>query len=100
MTKSWKEVERRVAKFFGGVRNFLSGAQGGGDVAVELPEGKVPHPHYWVEVKHFSSNLQGSVWGLMEATSRLAKKEKKIPVLVLHKKGSKHHLLCIYMEDV
>lgn len=100
MTKTWKEAERRVASFFGGVRNWLSGSSGGGDIAIEVPEGKVPHPHFYIEVKHFSENLQGSVWSLMEKTNQIAKKEKKIPILVLHKKNSKKHLLCIYMEDI
>jgi hypothetical protein len=98
VTKTWKAVELRIATFFGGVRNWLSGAEGGGDVAIEVEGGRIPHPTLYISIKHYSTRLSRSVWSLMEEAEREARKEKKKPVLVLHKKHSRKTLVCIWMD--
>lgn len=82
--KSWKDVERRVARFLGGERNPLSGGASRhtrGDVLLSSP--------VYVEVKHGASVPRSSA-----ALARLfltvegnARDEGKLPVLVLHPKG-------------
>lgn len=104
---TWKAVERRVAKFFGGVRNTLSGEQGGGDVAIVTrwddegrPIEQTPHPTYFVDSKHCKERLNPSVWTLMKETREKARREKKIPILVLHRLHQKQYILCIDLRDI
>lgn len=103
MNQTWKTVEARIAALFGGVRNWLSGANGGGDVAILVnpensQEGRIPHPTLWISQKHYTSRLNFSVWELLEQATREAKKENKKPILVLHKKYSRKALVATWMD--
>ena len=78
--KSWKKAERTVAHKLGGTRNPLPGRSGG------HTSGDVIHPALYVEVKQ---RARFAVLSTMRDTEEKAKKENKIPVLVLHEKGKK-----------
>ncbi|MBW1818704.1 MAG: hypothetical protein JRJ60_16300 [Deltaproteobacteria bacterium] len=76
--KAWKQRERQVARFFGGERNPLSGANSkhcGGDVIRDtLP----------IEVKLRKRHAVLSVW---DKAKREATKEGKTPVVCLCEGG-------------
>jgi len=78
---AWKVQERRSASKLGGERNPLSGG------ASRHTQGDVIHPKLYVECK-WASKI--ALLTLMHDTEAKAKKEKKVPVLALHKKGEKH----------
>jgi len=78
--KPWKRAERTVAKALGGKRNPLSGRMGGhtpGDV-YDLP--------IYVEVKHKN---RFAVLTIMSEVEVEARKEGKLPLLVIHQHGMK-----------
>lgn len=77
--KSWKRTERKVAELVSGKRNPLSGRMGGHTC------GDVIHDVLYVEVKQ---RRKFEVVTLMRDTEEKARKEKKIPVVALHQKGT------------
>jgi len=87
--KSWKDAERQVAKKLNGKRNPLSGRMGG------HTSGDVIHPSLYVEVKQ---KKLFAVLAIMKDTEEKARKEKKIPVLVIHQGGSKTRYYIIQEE--
>lgn len=92
---TWKKFERRVASFFGGRRNALSG-RNSGDTA-----GDVRHPKLFVECK--LSGQGSALFTLFNATAELAKREKKIPVLAMQQKYHNGFLVVVHcdsLEDV
>ena len=78
--KAWKAFERRVARFLGGERNRMSGA------VDQLTAGDVVHDYLYVEAKH-RATLAVDTW-MTEAADH-AEEEGKVPILALHRKGSK-----------
>ena len=83
MNKSWKAVERKVAKSLGTNRTPLSGGNSGHTRSDTLDE------KLFVEVKH---RKHFSVLSLYRATQLLARKENKIPVLCLKEKNQRGEL--------
>jgi hypothetical protein len=90
---AWKQMERRVAKFMKGQRTPLSGSNS------HQTSSDVIHPDLYIECK-LRAHL--SVASLYADTEKKAKKEKKIPVVVLKEKNKKGELYVIkstYMEE-
>jgi hypothetical protein len=83
--KAWKATERRIATYFGTVRNPLSGGNGRHTRSDTL------HPNYFIEIKHGSGcpTTWPAILKLYQETARLAAAEWKEPVLILHRKGSR-----------
>ena len=84
--KTWKAVERRVARMFNAQRNPLSGKNS------RHTQADVIHNKLFIEVKHRSRIPFYKVW---EDTKHKAYQENKIPVLVIHQKGSKDYIAII-----
>lgn len=87
---TWKATERRVAKAVGGKRNPLSGGNS------LHTTGDVIHPTLYLEVKH---RARFQILTLMKLVEKLAKRELKIPVLVLQETGRKTRYYMV-SEDV
>ena len=81
--KTWKGVERRIARYLDTVRNPLSGGNGKHTRSDSL------HPTLYIEAKH--GKYIPKTWAkkrtLFEDTRRKAVLEGKFPVVVLHPKG-------------
>ena len=89
--KAWKQVERRVASFFHGKRNPLSGRNSGHGTTSD-----VLHPKLYIEVKH---RIKHTAQTLHDATVREAKKEGKLAVSVLQQKHRKGFLVVVEGES-
>lgn len=76
--KPWKRFERTVAKFFGSVRNALSGRNSKVTASDSL------HPKLFIEGKHWK---RVSIITLWDKTAALAKRENKIPVVTIGIRG-------------
>ena len=87
MNKTWKSVERRIAKMFGGTRNSLSGGNSKAGTT-----GDVVHKKLYIEVKHRNKIPFYKIW---EDTKEKAKLEKKVPIVVIHKKNSREYLAIV-----
>jgi hypothetical protein len=88
---TWKAFEIKVARFFGSERTPLSGG------ASRQTRSDSLHPELFVECK-FRAKLP--VWDLFIETQKLAKLEKKIPVVAIKKKGEDGFLFIIRPEDL
>lgn len=89
--KTWKKDERKVAAFFGGQRNPLSGANSrhtGGDVI---------HPSLYIENKRRQKHSVVSLWSL---TAEKAKLEGKIPIVTLTEHGKSGFWVVCKAEDL
>lgn len=75
---AWKKFERRVATFFGGMRNPLSGQMS------RHTAGDMIHPSIYVECKQRKSHAVIRVW---DDAAKKAKTERKIPVVALSEKN-------------
>ena len=84
-SKAWKEGERRVAAIFGVKRTPLSGGSSGHTRSDTL------HPRLFIEIKH---RKKQAVISLFRETKDLAKKEGKLPIVVLHETGQ-HMNYCV-----
>ena len=84
--KAWKRAERLVAMKCGGTRNPLSGRSG------KHTSGDVIHPAFYFEVKQRQSFSLFTLW---RSTAKKARKEGKIPVVVLHERRSHTRLYCL-----
>lgn len=89
--KTWKKVERKVAKKLNGKRNPLSGS------ASRHTAGDVIHPLFYVEVKH---RKRIPFYKEFEKTIKSAEAENKIPVLVMHEKNRKFDIAMIKLDDL
>lgn len=87
---TWKGLERKAAKKLGGTRNPLSGRES------LHTSGDVIHKDLYVECK---LRAQWSVLSLYREVKEEAKKEGKIPILVLKEKGKHGELVVLGMED-
>lgn len=91
MDKTWKAVERHVAKALGGRRNPLSGIAGG-----QGSRGDVIHPELYVEAKHLA---RAAIATLHAKTRTLGRSEGKVPLTVLHIKGTQDYLVIVDLAD-
>lgn len=91
-TKTWKDVERRIAGWFGAKgRTPLSGGNSGHTRSDTL------HDSLFIEVKHRKG---GSIFTLYRKVKDLAKKENKIPLIVLHETNKKDYLVVCEISDL
>ena len=87
---TWKNMERKVAKLLGGVRNPLSGGTG------RHTRGDIIHPTLYVECK---LRQKLSIWAWYKDTEMKAKVEHKMPLLVIKEKGKKSELVVLDIKD-
>ena len=91
--KTWKAVERRVAAYFGTLRNRLSG----GSNRKDTTRSDSKHEFLFIETKHRQKH---TTWTLWRETKELAKKEDKTPVVCLAEKGKKGFLVVCHSSDL
>ena len=89
--KTWKAVERRLARFFGAQRNPLSGRNSKHSRSDSL------HPLLYLECKHRVRHSAVTLW---RDSAAKAKKENKIPVVALAEKGKRGFFLVIHSDDL
>jgi len=90
--KTWKAFERRVAKFFGCVRNALSGRNSKVTASDSL------HKNLFIECKH-RAKADGTI-GLWDKTAALAKAEGKTPVVVQGVKNRTGFWITVHCDDL
>ena len=90
-SKRWKQIESVFAKCFGTERVPLSGGNS------KISRSDSMHPRLFIEVKQRSNS---AVVNLFEKTVELAKLERKIPLLGIHKKNSRLWLVVCDMKDL
>ena len=84
--KSWKKLEQKVARLRGTERTPLSGGNSKQTRSDTLDD------TFFIECK---LRKDPAVWNLYEQIEELAKKENKIPVLVIKKKGKHGELFIV-----
>ena len=90
--KSWKRLELKIARMLGTERTPLSGGNS------KMTRSDTLDRDFFVECK---LRKNPAVWNLYERTEELAKKEGKIPVVVIKKKNKQGELFIInskYLE--
>lgn len=85
----WKRTERRTAAKAGTVRQPLSGRNAGLGSSSDSQ-----HPQLYIEAKDFASprSKGAAAWSLFETVRKAAKRERKLPILVFHKRAAKRDL--------
>lgn len=89
--KTWKAAERRIAARLGGKRNPLSGIRSGHGT-----HGDILHPTIYGEFKH---TQRAAILTLLRATRKLAKQEHKMPLIVMHEKGTQNYAAVLPLDD-
>lgn len=90
-TKTWKSREKQVADYFGTKRTPLSGGNSGHTRSDTL------HEKLFIEEKHRKRYAIVTLW---DNTNKLAKKEKKIPVVAVSVHGRHGFWLLIKDKDL
>ena len=88
--KSWKVLERRIAKELGTKRTPLSGSNSGQTSSDTLSD------RYYVEVKYRKKIPFLTVFN---DTVEKARKEGKKPIVVFHEAGSKRNIVMLDLND-
>lgn len=91
MSKTWKAVERRVAKYWGTERTPFSGSNS------KITASDSLHKNLFIETK---LRTKWSIFTLYNEVEEKAKKEGKIPVLCLHEKNKHGFLIVIKNENL
>lgn len=78
--KAWKRDEKKIARLFGTERTPLSGGNG------KQTRSDTLHPDLFIEIKRRKSFPFRTVFGKLQEPAR---RERKIPVMVLHQSGSR-----------
>ncbi len=91
VSSTWKNVERRVAAFFGSRRTPLSGGNSGHTRSDSL------HDLLFVECKWRAKHSAVSLW---RETAKLAKQEQKIPVIALCEKNKPGFWIMCHSSDL
>ena len=89
--KAWKNRERLVAKFFGGMRNALSG------INSKVTHSDVVHDSLFIECKLRAKHTVISLW---DDTAKLAKEEGKTPVIALCEKNRPGFWVMVHSSDL
>ena len=89
--KAWKNRERLVSKFFGGVRNALSG------INSKVTHSDVIHESLFIECKLRAKHTAISLW---DDTAKLAKEEGKTPVIALCEKNRPGFWVMVHSSDL
>ena len=88
--KAWKNRERLVSKFFGGIRNALSG------INSKVTHSDVIHDRLFIECKLRAKHSAVKLW---DDTKILADKEKKTPVIALCEKNRPGFWIMVHSDD-
>lgn len=88
----WKQRERDSAALFGAKRQPGSGSGGREDETCSDSR----HPRLFIETKVKAKHTTRTLW---EKTNILAKKEKKVPLLMLFDKGKHGGLMVFHAGD-
>ena len=88
--KAWKNRERLVSKFFGGVRNALSG------INSKVTHSDVIHESLFIECKLRAKHSAVKLW---DDTKVLADKENKTPVITLCEKNRPGFWIMVHSDD-
>ena len=91
MDKSWKQFERRVARFFNTERNALSGGN------AKLTRSDTLHPTLFIECKQRQRFAAIRLW---DETHQLATKESKTPVICLSEKNRPGFWILVHSDDL
>jgi hypothetical protein len=91
--RTWQRKEQQAASLFGSRRKVLSGSSGRDD---ETRSDSV-HPRLYIETKLRASSATRTLW---EATRDLARREGKVPVLMLYGKGKVGALVVCHEGDL
>ena len=91
--KAWKQAERRAAAIFDTKRQRCSGSGGREDET----RSDSKHPKLFLETKLHAYHAART---LFDATKELAKKEGKLPVLMLATKNRPGFLVCVHSDDL
>ena len=89
--KAWKQRERNVAKFFGGVRTPLSGGNG------IITRADVIHESLFIESKLRAKHTAITLW---DETKEIADTENKTPVIALCEKNRKGFWIMVHSDDL
>jgi len=90
-SKTWKDVERKVAAVFGAKRNPLSGSNSGGTASDSR------HPRLYIETKY---RKRHAVMRLFEDTRTKAIHEGKTPIVALKERGQRGFLVVCEIDDI
>ena len=88
--KAWKNRERLVYRFFGGIRNALSG------INSKVTHSDVIHDSLFIECKLRAKHSAVKLW---DDTKVLADKEKKTPVIALCEKNRPGFWIMVHSDD-
>jgi hypothetical protein len=91
MSKAWKQAERRIARYLGSTRTPLSGGNG------KQTRSDTLHPSIFVEIKQ---RRRHTTYTLYRNTKNLARKEKKVPLVVLDEVRAPGQLFVIHSDDL
>ena len=89
--KAWKKRERDVAGYFKGMRTPLSGGNG------KVTRADVIHDSLFIECKLRAKHTVVSLW---DETAKLAKLEKKTPVIALCEKNRPGFWIMVHSDDL
>ena len=89
--KAWKKLEQKVAALRGTERTPLSGGNS------KITRSDTMDKTFFIECK---LRRNPALWNLYEKTAELAEKEKKVPVLVIKKKGKHGELFVIHSKNI
>jgi hypothetical protein len=89
--KSWKKLEQKVAQMRNTERTPLSGGNS------KITSSDTMDKEFFIECK---LRRNPAVWNLYEKVSKLAEKEKKIPLLVIKKKGKHGELFVVHSKHL
>ncbi len=87
---TWKSVERRIAKALNTKRTPLSGGNS------SITSSDTLHSKYYVEIKQRARIPFHTVF---ENVKEKAKKENKIPMMVIHEKYSRDYIVFMKLND-
>ena len=90
-SKTWKSVERRIARFFGAERNPCSGS------FTNISQSDSTHKVLYIETKHFSKAF---IFTLFKQTVERAALENKTPIVCMHEKGTQDYLIVMRSKDI
>jgi hypothetical protein len=90
---TWKRRERDAANLFGSRRKVLSGSSGRDDET----RSDSTHPTLFIETKLRAASATRTLW---EQTKALARREGKVPVLMLYGKGKQGALVVCHENDL
>ena len=95
---TWKDLERRICKQFGGKRNPLSGQNSGHGTSADCIEVSSEFENFYFEIRLRENWFHHTMF--RDDVEKPAEKEGKIPVLVTHKKNAKSGALVVLrLED-